>query len=51
MFTGRIGGGLFTLAWVAGCIVMMFLMMRGMGGGGRRTDGVEKPKDAAGHGH
>ena len=50
--TDVVGGSVFVFAWVAGCMAMMFFMMRGMGTGGHGGHAADaKDKDSAGHQH
>jgi hypothetical protein len=44
-FTGIAGSGWVLLLLVGGCAVMMFFMMRGMGGGQPGRDGRREPAD------
>lgn len=51
LLTGTAGGSAFTFILLAGCMAMMFFMMRGMGGmdhGGNRED---ETRDKADHKH
>jgi H+/Cl- antiporter ClcA len=39
------GGGWVPFLFIGGCVVMMFFMMRGMGGGQHGRDGHDEPED------
>lgn len=53
LLTGTAGAGAFTFLLLAGCMAMMYFMMRGMGGmdhgGGSSRDGENR--DTADHKH
>lgn len=51
IFTGNAGGWV-PYVWVGACVVMMFFMMRGMGGmGGGRGESEDKLLPTRGHDH
>lgn len=48
LLTGAAGGSAFIFVLLAGCMAMMFFMMRGMGGmghGGSKEDGTREKVD------
>lgn len=49
LLTVTSGGGAFTFLWLAGCIAMMFFMMRGMGGMGHGGTREDKTSDKVDH--
>jgi hypothetical protein len=51
LLTGTGGGSAFTFIWLAGCMAMMFFMMRGMGGMGHGGSSEDETRDKADHKH
>lgn len=51
ILTGTWGGSAFTFILLAGCMAMMFFMMRGMGGMGHGGSSEDDTRDKAEHKH
>jgi hypothetical protein len=50
-FSGTTGGSAVTFIWLAGCVAMMFFMMRGMGGMGHGGSREDETRDEVDHKH